>query len=337
MRDFDNLMEESITIEGVELPASSAEYLADYYEMLGTGSRELIGVRTGLDVLDKTTYGLDGLVVLGGIAGKGKTSLALQLSFGACEKGTPVLFYSLEMPRRAIFTRLFSRLANISYADILLKGGLYLNDGRDTDGVFSEENNVSKLFKLEEIQRIKKAKEQIETVGNLFYVRDNSDKTAISTTQIEKEIRMLIAEHEAEKVLVVIDHLQIFKSDGYTDLKDKIDKLMADFKKINEKTGACILLISQKNRTGYYSKGLESLMGSAGIEYTADMVMLLDSKEEKDNRAKGVNYFEDSSVKACGDKEPIDLSIVKNRYNTPSTITLDFCGKYSYFTPRKER
>lgn len=313
MRDFEKLMEEPVTIEGVEMPAASTEYLADYYKRLGDGSSDFIGIRTGLDELDKATYGLDGLIVLGGIAGKGKTSLALQISFDACEKCTPVLFYSLEMPRRAIFTRLFSRLANISYADIILKGGPYLDDMRENNGMCKEEINTNMLFTLEEIQRLKRAKMHIESVSHKFYVRDVSDKLEITANQIEKEIQMVKAEHEAEKVLVIIDHLQIFKSDNYTDLKDRIDRIMADFKKINERTEACILLISQKNRAGYYNNGLESLMGSAGIEYTADVVMLLDSKEEKDNREKNANHIEEYLAQTNVYIEPMDLIIKKKQ------------------------
>src|SRR3990172_8330412 len=82
-------------------PKPTSDYLEEYIASLGDGTKNMIGIETGLGELDRATLGLDGLIVLGGIAGKGKTSLALQLAFDACAKGTPVIYYSLEMPRRA--------------------------------------------------------------------------------------------------------------------------------------------------------------------------------------------------------------------------------------------
>jgi replicative DNA helicase len=101
-KDFDNLPEQPVAVKGVEKPKPAREFLEPYYKTLGDGTLELLGIKTGIAELDKKTLGLDGLIVLGGIAGQGKTSLALQLAFDACELGTPTIFYSLEMPKRAL-------------------------------------------------------------------------------------------------------------------------------------------------------------------------------------------------------------------------------------------
>ena len=124
--NFDNLPEQTVDIEGKPKPAK--EFLSEYYQTLGNGTMEFLGIETGFAELDRATLGLDGLIVLGGIAGAGKTSLALQLAQGACGIGTPTIFYSLEMPRRAIFTKILNRLSKVDYSDILLKGKQYLTD-----------------------------------------------------------------------------------------------------------------------------------------------------------------------------------------------------------------
>src|ERR1017187_8557605 len=72
-------------------PKPSSLYLPEYYQSLGDGSRKYFGIETGIKSLDNATLGLDGLIVLGGIAGRGKTSFALQFAVDICEKGTPTL------------------------------------------------------------------------------------------------------------------------------------------------------------------------------------------------------------------------------------------------------
>src|SRR5690554_6189482 len=121
-----DLKVKDVQIKGVEIPQPSTSYLNDYYQTLGDGQFALIGIETGFKEIDKATLGLSGVIVLGGVAGQGKTTLALQLSYMASERGTPVLFYSLEMPRRAVFTKILNRLAQVRYGDILLKGKPYL-------------------------------------------------------------------------------------------------------------------------------------------------------------------------------------------------------------------
>jgi len=329
-KDFDNLEERPAEVKGIEKPKPASEFLDDYYKTLGDGRLDYLGIKTGLTELDNKTLGLDGLIVLGGIAGQGKTSLALQLAFGACELNTPTVFYSLEMPRRAIYTKILNRLAQVKFIDILLKGRPYLDGDQDKD-LFGQDVDTFKHLKAEEIERLQKAKEILASVGQKFYVFDRTDGEATAET-IEQDINLIKAEHKTDKVFVIIDHLQIANLTTYTDLKDKIDKLMSMFKGINERTNATTLLISQKNRAGYYSKGLEALMGSAGIEYTADIVMFLDTQKEKEAREENnkiviedINEFNQPII------EPIDLVIVKNRYNCPTKIELEFEGRYSQF------
>jgi len=318
----------------VDKPTKTSDLLKDYYQTLGYGKADLLGIETGLAKLDKATLGLNGVIVLGGIAGKGKTSLALQIAINACTK-TPVLFYSLEMPKRAIYTKILNRLAEVKYSDILLKGRPYLSEEATDKNLLGEDSsNTNALFSKGEISRLNKAKEEISKIGQQLYVIDKTDGE-ITTDKLEQQINLIMQEADSKQLLVVVDHLQIIPLTDYTDLKDKIDRLLAEFKGINERTGVTILLISQKNRAGYYSRGLEALMGSASIEYTADIVMFLDSKEEKEAREKQKDDFDDFAQEVNGNApQDIDLVIVKNRYNPPKTIKLSFNGEFSTFTEK---
>lgn len=325
-KDFIELPLKAIEVDIVK-PKPASEFLQDYYQSLGDGSIDFLGIETGLNALDKATLGLDGLIVLGGIAGQGKTSLALQLAFDACEIGTPVLFYSLEMPKRAIFTKIFSRLSQIKYSDLMLKGRGYL------DGTYKEADEWKDpldFFTKTEAQRLKEAQGKFEAIADRLYIRSREiEDSNIDFDSVEREINLIKAEHKADKVLVVIDHLQVFQAKEYKDQIDKENKLITGFKGISERTGATLLLISQKNKAGFSGKGrLEEIKGSVDIVYLADLVMFLQEEVEKDNE----------QVIASGEIiRQIDLVISKNRYNAPTTIHLNFDGAYGIFTESRTR
>jgi replicative DNA helicase len=336
-KDFDNLPEQPVAVKGVEKPKPAREFLEPYYKTLGDGTLELLGIKTGIAELDKKTLGLDGLIVLGGIAGQGKTSLALQLAFDACDLGTPTIFYSLEMPKRAIFTKILNRLAQVRYSDILLKGRQYLDETRQDKNLLGEDIDFYKLLTKDQADKLKQAKEKLTKISDKFYLRSRESKEAdIDFASVEQEINLIKAEHKADKVLVVIDHLQVFNAgENYKDQIDKEGKLITGFKGISERTGATIILISQKNKAGFTSRGLQTIKGSVDIVYLADVVMFLESDHEKENNKN--NKELDNIIADFGGQQlkQIDLVIDKNRYNAPCTIQLDFNGEYSSFTTRQ--
>jgi replicative DNA helicase len=333
------LPEEIVEIEGKPKPTS--EFLDDYYRTLGDGTLELLGIKTGFEQLNKATLGLDGLIVLGGIAGAGKTSLALQLAFDASDTGTPTLFYSLEMPRRAVLTKILSRLANVRYSDILLKGRRYLS-------------NIPQDYKLGyklsdgDASRLTGSKDALKSTSEKFYLRTRErDETDINFDTVEREINFIKASHKAERILVVIDHLQVFNAGKDYRPTDQIDKeniLITGFKGISERTGATIILISQKNKAGFTSSGLQTIKGSVDIVYLADVVMFLDTPQERKKREKlragtkaswqDIDQDEDDIITHYGNdpRKDIDLLIEKNRYNAPTAIKMKFNGEYSEFT-----
>lgn len=93
---------------------------------------------------------------------------------------------------------------------------------------------------------------------------------------------------------------------------------------MSERTATPLLLITQKNKQGFNSSGLESIKGSVDLVYLADVVMFLESETEtKDDTMYNGYRF-------------IKLVISKNRYNSPRTLTLTFNGKNSNFEAKTE-
>ena len=321
-KNFDQLPEALAEVKG--LPKTAGEDLPNYYQTLGDGSRKLMGIETGITNLDKATMGLSGVIILGGIAGQGKTSLALQVAYEACEVGTPIIFYSLEMPKRAIYTKILNRLSRVGYSDILLKGRPYLDPKAKNKDLTGNEVDFSHLFTKDEAEALNQAKSRLEKVGDRLYIRSReSEEAPINFKTLEAEISLVKAKHNAERVLVVIDHLQVFTlEERVADQIQKESKLIDGFKEVSEKTDTPILLISQKNKQGFNSSGLESIKGSVDIVYLADIVMFLESENES----------KDEAIFSNGLKK-IKLVISKNRYNSPQVLNFVFDGKNSNFEP----
>jgi len=299
-------------IEGtIKQPKPISEYLGEYKDMLGDGERDLIGIKTGEVALDRALLGLNGVMVLGGKAGGGKTTLALHLARKVAENKTPVLFYSLEMPKIAIVTRLLSSLAKVRYGDILLKGKTAFKKGGKRELEESEKEALQQGFiKLQDIADYITIK-----------TRDIQDGEITFDTLLA-DINYLKKKHKTEEVFVVVDHLQLFTPSR--DTRDQIDKeqdLISKFKEVSTNTKASILLISQQNKASYDNAKTTSIKGSVDIIYLADVVMFV--KREEEDFGEVTERFSEF------DKTSMELIIDKNRYNAPKTLKCTADMQYS--------
>src|SRR4030043_1706160 len=84
------------------------------------GNKELVGVRTGFLALDSLLGGFQNtdLIILAGRTSMGKTLSAVDFIITAAEWGTPVAFFSLEMARMAITTRMICAETGFGFNDI---------------------------------------------------------------------------------------------------------------------------------------------------------------------------------------------------------------------------
>jgi replicative DNA helicase len=325
--EFDQLPEETVATESEkkikENLKPSSDYLGDYFKSLGKGEKELLGVETGIPSLDERTFGLRGLIVLGGPPKMGKTSFALQLAYEACLRGTPILFYSLEMTKYQLFTRILSRIAEINYVDILLKGGLYLDKGSQNKNILGEDvDDFNGLPTQAQVQKLLDAGNSLKYIAPKFYIREQGDAGEINFESLRREINFIKTEYKTDKVLVIVDHLQVFPIDAkeYHDTLTKENILISKFNNISKETGVALMLISQVNKAGLNNpnaKSLSDIKGSVDNVYIPHFIMNLKSDDSND---------EDDGF------APKKLNLhVTSRDTRSGTIKLIFRGEYSDF------
>ena len=110
-------------------------------------------------------------------------------------------------------------------------------------------------------------------------------------------------------------------------MKSRLDYLVAEFKAISEQMNAAILLISEKNRNSYDKEWLGAFMGSAGIEYGADLAMLLHEENEAYGSPRGNNGDVDNRC--------LDLVLAKNRFGKRAEIAMRFHPDISEFSEKE--
>jgi replicative DNA helicase len=267
-----------------------------------------IGLRTGFEKFDRATLGLRGLSVLGGIPGQGKSSFALQLATDIAKiNEIPVLFYALEMSKFDLYTKIVSRLSKLDWTTLMIGSEI---DGRRGQGLSEEDTH-----------KLNEATSAFMEFADRLKIIDRSVCRDISLSTLRLHIQQAKQDHGADQVFVVIDHLQIFPCDrpALSDMKSRIDYLVAEFKAISEQYNATILLISEKNRSSYEKEWLGAFMGSAGIEYGVDLAMLFHEEGE-----------ERGNVDSQAERK-IELKLVKSRFGPRKTMKMIFQQHLSAF------
>ncbi len=294
-----------------------ADYLDDYISCLGDGSRKMTGLKTGLESYDEQLSGINGLTILGGSPGAGKTAFVCQLSCGCAENGIPVLFYSLEMGRNQIINRNVCRYSDVEAQEIMLDGRLY----------FDANCNSLKRPNAEIKSKLNDAFEKLKTISDRYTIMTVEDERPMDFDVLKSDILKAKEDFKTDKILVIIDHLQIFPISGrFGNTIDKENYLITNFKRIHTQTKVPMILLSQQNKVALKSNNAElgAIKGSVDNIYTPDVVLSLIDTTPKDQG----NFV--------GEYKSINLHVIKNRNGRSDFyIPLDFRGKYFQFSEPK--
>ena len=250
-------------------------------------------IKTGFAMFDTVSGGLyNGVSVIGGLAGTGKTALACQIADNVALNGVKVLFLSLEMKERYIFERLTAIHLRQKY-----------NIFNDKD--FFNEN-------------IYPFTGENKSLNNIYlYDLTGEDKTAINCVEIIKQFCNEMRNEHGEKqdLLVIIDHLQHIENVRKSEQNDflTINDAVRAFEKIADEKDIKMLVLSQLNRAAYNTAKdtgiqMQDFKGASRIEQGAVMLAGITNGENGEKR----------------------LNICKNRFNKSfdGFIHCDFNGVF---------
>lgn len=231
------------------------------------------GVPTGFKDFDMLTSGLQSsdLIIIAARPSMGKTALALNIAeYAAIEHEIPVAFFSLEMAKEQLVTRMLSSIARVNSQNI--RNG------------FLTEKDWAKLGKASDL-----------LARSPIFIDDSG---VISVLEIRAKARRLKASENLG--LLIIDYLQLVKGRSGTERREQeISEISRSLKALAKDLNIPIIALSQLNRQpetrpgGKQRPQLADLRESGAIEQDADLIAFIyreevyyPDKEEAKNTAE---------------------------------------------------
>lgn len=236
-------------------------------------------LKTGFALFDNRHLLRPGtLTVIAAFTSVGKSALAMNIAYNVASGGTPAAYYSLEMGKAELASRVVSPIISIP-------AGAIANEALSENGY----------------QRYMDAAPQVE--GLPIFI---DERSTISFDATVSSIRTMTKTKGVR--LAIIDYLQI-----YSQTSDNVEASLAQMartaKNVAVETGAAVILLSQLNRSSN-TPSLKMLRGSGQIEESADNVVLID---RPDAYPDGPDKFTSGRYKNRDAKGVASLILAKGR------------------------
>ena len=274
-------------------------------------------IPTGWKSLDKALEGglYEGLYVIPGATGTGKTAFALQMAYQIARQQKDVLYISLEMGEEEIYERHISRLSYELY------------------GVTSKAKSVHSL--IQEKKTVPEAREQFEEVG--LYLRTICGVGSIDADDIRRVVERY--EYELDTLPVVfVDYLQILKAhDPHMTDKQAVDYNVLRLKQLSRDYKIPVIALASMNRTSYSDViSMVSIKESGAIEYTSDVCIGLQmaAMDSIVDSSKGKQGQQEKKVRKLKSKLNRDMQavILKHRNGQiGAEIPFTYCAMFNHF------
>lgn len=280
---------------------SSAELLNNTFLKLKNDSlnTNFYGLSSGFYELDLMTQGFQpsDLIVIAGRPSTGKTSLGLTIAVNILKSSKlPILFFSLEMSKEQIITRLLTMETNID--PIRLKTGQF-----DT----TDWKKLTKIMKI---------------IAKLPLFVD--DTSRISIQELQSKIKNILF-HNNNLGLIIIDYLQLIQN---LNLKNEnrvqeLAEITRSLKIISREFNISIIVLSQLSRSveNRLDKKplLSDLRESGAIEQDADVVLMLYKNNNTESPEENIKTIEVIVAKQRNGP----TGVVKLKFNEKKTLFLD--------------
>ncbi len=256
---------------------------------------EYVGIPSGFLDLDSMTGGFQPgrLIVIGARPAMGKSALAVSMGVNMAEKGFPVLFFSLEMPKDEIQKRILGQKTRINIAK------------------FSQPKHINQ----KEWDVLAKHSSSLDSIP--LYIDDTG---WVTIDYLKRVSRRMIAKKKVK--CIMIDHLQLIRSNkkSYSRVSELSD-MTAELKILSKELQVPIILLSQLSR-GVEERSdkrpqLSDLRESGSIEQDADICMFLYRDD----------YYNENTTSAG----VTELLIRKHRSGAIGTVKLFFEKEFCRF------
>ena len=233
------------------------------------------------------------LIIIAGRPSMGKTALSLCIAKNIAVKKVPVAFFSLEMSKEQLATRLMAMTAKIDSSS-LRRGKIHNPD-------------------IDNLHRALKILEDIP----IFI----DDSAGITVTELRAKTRRLKREKGIE--VVIIDYLQLMKASRNIESREQaIADISRSLKGLAKELNIPVIALSQLNRMvetrgGTKRPQLADIRESGAIEQDADLIMFV--------------YREEVYNKDTEDKGKAELIIGKQRNGPTGIVRLSYIDKYTSF------
>jgi replicative DNA helicase len=256
----------------------------------------LIGLTSGFDWLDQAIDGIrpGHLWVIGGYSSAGKTFFSLNIAKALIEKKKRVLYFSLEMSKVDIVSRLLGIITELNGRTIL-KQPL---PSHDTD-------------------RVECAK-QLLIDSNMALYSGMHDHNRVLLTTMQENLR-------AHVDCVFIDYLQLFRTGGKSEY-EAMTNIITELQNFSQRTGIPIIVLSQvSNEHAKNTSPTMGFKGSGAIGASAELALEIrvDMDLETDK----------SLADKISKDEPYTVKIIakKNRQGKMGSFRCLFWGKVGKF------
>jgi replicative DNA helicase len=280
---------------------------------------DVTGVPTGFTDLDRMTLGFQpgDLVIVAARPSMGKTSFVLNMAqHVALERDIPVAFFSLEMSKESLASRMLA-----------------------SEGLIDAQKLRSGRLSADDYKRLSRAASLL--INAPIYIDDTA---GLSILELRARARRVKVEHGVQ--LIIVDYLQLLQGPpGIENRQQEISTISRNLKILAKELGVPVIALSQlsrapEQRTGEGGKRpqLSDLRDSGAIEQDADIAMFI-YRPEMYEVVKG-----DQGEKALPDGTPLDglaeIIIAKQRNGPTGTVRLFFhkqFTRFDNFSGRQER
>jgi replicative DNA helicase len=263
--------------------------------------RDWYGLDMGFEQLNRVAGGLgQALVIIGGPPSCGKTTFVKQIADQVADKNeAPVLFFTFEQSADELRIKSLARMAGLDVRTI--ETGKYVADAG-------------------QCQKVGQAIARYQALGRRMRVIDAERTTTVDSIRLQAMAAK--ARAKSDRVLVVIDYVQIIPAvdpltgKGFPSLREKTDFVCSELRRLARDLDSPVVAISSLSRAGYAAKSMDAFKESGGLEYGADLAILL------------------KTTAGDGGGRDITAKIVKNRGGLVGKQQLRFTPSMAHFAEK---